>query len=288
VVVQADAPYRASIQDIRLFYVRSTGGALVPLSTLVRAVPTAEPATISHFNVFRSVEIGGQAAPGASTGQALAAMEAVAAQALPAGFGFEWSGISFQEKQSAGQAPVVLGLSLSFVFLVLAALYESWSIPFAVLLAVPVGVLGALLAQLVRGLENDVYAQIGLVLLVGLAAKNAILLVEFARERRARGAGIEEAAAEAGRIRLRPILMTSLAFLFGVLPLVTASGAGAGARHAIGTSVFGGMLFATGLGIFFVPALFAVIERLSERLRIRHPPRHPAPPTGAEPAGRTP
>ncbi|HET6436834.1 MAG TPA: multidrug efflux RND transporter permease subunit [Anaeromyxobacter sp.] len=282
VVVQADAPYRGSIDDVRLFYVRSAGGALVPLSTLVHPVRTGDPATVSHFNVYRSVEIGGQAAAGSSTGQALGAMEAIAAETLPPGYGFEWSGISFQERQTAGQAPIVLGLSFAFVFLVLAALYESWSIPFAVLLAVPVGVLGALLAQLLRGLENDVYAQIGLVLLVGLAAKNAILLVEFARERRTRGASIEEAAEEAGRIRLRPILMTSLAFLFGVVPLVTASGAGAGARHAIGTSVFGGMLFATGLGIFFVPALFAAIERIGERV---HRPRKAQVP---EPAGRSP
>ena len=263
VTMQAEPEFRSDIQGVSLFHVRSSAGEMVPLSTLVKAVPIGAPIVTQRYNLFRTADIGGDSAPGYSSGQTIKAMEEVAAATLPAGFGYEWSGISLQEKQSAGQAPVVFGLAIVFVFLFLAALYESWSVPFAVLFAIPVGVLGAMAGLKLTGLTNSVYAQIGLILLIGLAAKNAILIVEFAKMERDKGKGAIEAALTAAKLRLRPIIMTSLAFILGVVPLVISRGAGAGARVSMGITVFCGMLLATLLGIFFVPVLFVVVDRLS-------------------------
>jgi HAE1 family hydrophobic/amphiphilic exporter-1/multidrug efflux pump len=239
---------------------------MVPMTTLVRVESTSAPSALNRYNLYRSAEIGGNPAPGYSSGQALQALEEVAAEALPSGYSYEWNGLSRQEKESAGQAPKVLALALVFVFLFLAAQYESWSVPFAVLFAIPLGVFGAFFGLSVTGLTNNVYTQIGLILLVGLAAKNAILIVEFAKVRRERGMSLLESAVEAAKVRLRPIIMTSLAFILGVVPLVLASGAGAGSRVSLGVSVFAGMIAATLLAIFIVPALFASIQGLAERV----------------------
>jgi hydrophobe/amphiphile efflux-1 (HAE1) family protein len=270
VQLQAEPSYRASPSDVGRLYVRGQigqngqAGQMVPLSTLVTVRPITGPDAISHYNLYRSAEIVGDTAPGASSGQAIAAMEELARRVLPAGMAYEWTGLAFQEIEAGSWAPFVFALSALFVFLVLAAQYESWLIPLAVILAVPLGVLGALGALWLRGLANDVYAQIGLALLIGLAAKNAILIVEFAQERRHRGLEIREAAREAARIRFRPILMTSFAFILGSLPLVVASGAGAASRHSIGTTVVGGMLAVTVLGVLMVPAFYVAVERLAE------------------------
>jgi multidrug efflux pump len=215
---------------------------------------------LERYNGISAVEIQGAAAPGKSTGQAMTTMEALAAK-LPPGIGYEWTGLSLQERQSGSQAPILYGISILLVFLCLAALYESWSIPFSVVMVVPLGVLGALLATTLRGLENDVYFQVGLLTTVGLSAKNAILIVEFARElQQGRGMGPVEAALEAARLRLRPILMTSLAFILGVMPLAISDGAGSASQHAIGTGVIGGMLTATFLAIFMIPMFFVVVR----------------------------
>jgi multidrug efflux pump subunit AcrB len=240
---------------------------MVPLSTLVTVKPVTGPDTISHYNLYRSAEIAGDTAPGASSGQAIAAMQDLARRLLPPGVAYEWTGLAFQEIESGSWAPLVFGLSALFVFLVLAAQYESWLVPLAVILAVPLGVLGALGALALRGLANDVYAQIGLALLIGLASKNAILIVEFAKARRERGVPIREAAREAARLRFRPILMTSFAFILGSFPLVVATGAGAASRHSIGTTVVGGMLAVTVLGVLLVPAFYVAVERLAESRR---------------------
>jgi hydrophobe/amphiphile efflux-1 (HAE1) family protein len=266
VMVQAEPQFRSDPQSISRFFVRGSRGEMVPLSTLTQQRMVKGPDLISRYNLHRNVEITGAASPGHSSGDAIAAMERIAAS-LPPGFGFEWTGLSYQEVTTRGQAGAILALAIVFVFLVLAAQYESWTVPFAVILAVPLGVAGALLAQWLRGLDNNVYAQIGLVMLVGLAAKNAILIVEYAKVRYQQGLSLAEAAIEGARIRFRPILMTSFAFIFGVLPLVVATGAGSGARHALGTSVFGGMLAATVLGVLFIPVFFVGIERLTERRR---------------------
>ena len=277
VQLQAEPAYRASPSDVARLYVRSQPGLngrssqMVPLSTLVTVKPITGPDTISHYNLYRSAQIAGDTAPGASSGQAIAVMEGLARRLLPPGLSYEWTGLAFQEKEAGSWAPVVFALSALFVFLVLAAQYESWLVPLAVILAVPLGVLGALGALWIGGLANDVYAQIGLGLLIGLAAKNAILIVEFARVRRQEGLDLREAAREAARIRFRPILMTSFAFILGSLPLVFASGAGAASRHSIGMTVVGGMLAITVLGVLLVPGFYVAIERLARR-------RRPAPP----------
>ena len=261
VTMQAEASFRSDIDGVAMFHVRSADGTMVPLSSLVTSTPISAPSMTQRYNGYRTAEIGGDAARGFSSGEALQAMEAAAAS-LPAGYGFEWSGISLQEKESAGQAPVVFGLALLFVFLFLAAMYESWTVPFAVLLAVPLGVLGAMLGLYLTGLTNNIYSQIGLVLLIGLAAKNAILIVEFAKMKYEAGEDVVSAAVGAAKLRLRPIVMTSFAFILGVLPLVTAKGAGAASRVSMGVTVFGGMLAATLLAIFLVPALYVAINRL--------------------------
>ncbi|GAC1627158.1 MAG: efflux RND transporter permease subunit [Candidatus Acidiferrum sp.] len=273
VYVQADSRFRSQPKDIRQYYLRSDTGKMIPLDNLVTVEQTANAQVISHYNLFRSVEINGSAAPGVSTGQGLAAMEALAKKALPGGMTFEWSGLSREEIESGGKAGILFGLGLVFVYLTLAAQYESYILPFIVLLAVPVAIMGALGAQSLRGLQNDVYCQIGLVMLIGLSSKNAILIVEFAEQLRAQGKSTVDAAVEAARIRLRPILMTSFAFILGVLPLVLASGAGRAGRISVGTTVFGGMLAATTLNLIFIPVLYVVVKTLV-------PGRPPAPAPG--------
>ncbi len=272
VQTEASPEYRSSPDDISKIYVRAQSGTtstMIPLDSVVTTEFNSGPDPVTHFNGFNSALILGNAAPGYSSGQALEALEQVASEILtPKGYMLDWSGISFQESKAAGgQSVWVLSFALLMVFLVLAALYESWSIPFAVILAVPFGILGALLAIWMRDLTNDIYFQIGLVTLIGLAAKNAILIVEFANQRYAAGLSLTEAALEAARLRFRPIIMTSMAFIMGVFPLVIASGAGAASRISIGTGVFGGMLAATFLAIFFVPLFFVLIGRLTRRAK---------------------
>jgi HAE1 family hydrophobic/amphiphilic exporter-1 len=265
VTMQADKEARAAATDISRLYVRNASGGMVPLSTLGTLQPIVGPETVPHYNNYGSALINGVAAPGFSSGQAVAAMQRAAATALPRDFGYEWTGITFQELKAGSLASIIFALAIVFVFLILAAQYESWAMPFMVLLAVPLALFGALLALFARRMQIDVYSQIGLVMLIGLAAKNAILIVEFARRRREEGLGIVDAAMEAGRLRLRPILMTAFAFILGVVPLMIAEGAGAASRQSIGTTVFGGMLAATILTLVFVPVFYAVIERLRER-----------------------
>jgi multidrug efflux pump len=261
VIVQLDAPYRMTAEDVRDVFVRNHSGTMVPLSafTTVRWI-YGSPA-LQDYNGFPSVEIVGAAPPGKSTGEAMAAMEEIAGQ-LPAGIGFEWTGQSYEERLSGAQAPALYTLSLLVVFLCLAALYESWAIPFSVILIVPLGILGALLAAKFRELPNDVYFKVGLLTTVGLATKNAILIIEYAKDLQAAGRDLTEAILEAVHLRLRPILMTSFAFILGVMPLVVSTGAGSGSQNAIGTGVAGGMLAATVLGIFFVPVFYVVVRRI--------------------------
>ena len=266
VTMQSEAEFRADITNIGLYHVRSAAGLMIPLSTFVTPVPISSPSTLQRYNMFRTADIGGDSAAGYSSGQAIAAMEEVAARVLPPGYSYEWSGISLQEKESAGQAPIIFALAIVFVFLFLAAMYESWAVPLAVLFAVPLGVFGAMLALKTVGLALNIYAQIGLVLLIGLAAKNAILIVEFAKMRRDGGMAATEAAVEAARLRLRPILMTSFAFILGVMPLALARGAGAASRVSMGITVVGGMLAATLLAVFFVPVLYVTVDRMVGRL----------------------
>jgi len=266
VYVQADQRFRSSPQDLKQLYARARNGQMVPLASVVTVKETVAPQVIGHFNLFRSATLNGSAAPGVSSGDALKEMERVATATLPAGMSYAWSGISLEETKAGSQSAMIFGLALLLVYLTLAAQYESLVLPFIVLLGVPLAVLGALSAQWMRGLANDVYCQIGLVMLIGLSAKNAILIVEFAEQLRHRGLSIVDAAIEAGRIRLRPILMTSLAFILGVLPLVFATGAGQEARHSVGTAVAGGMLLSTFLNIIFIPVLYVVIETVRERV----------------------
>jgi HAE1 family hydrophobic/amphiphilic exporter-1 len=265
VFVQAEPSFRTSPDGVSRLYVRNTKGDMVPLSSFVKVRATSGPEYTVRFNLFRAVEIQGQPAEGYSSGQALDALEEVAHKTLPPEMGYAWNALSYQERVAAGSSARVLGLSLVFVFLILAALYESWSLPFSVLLSTPVAVLGAYLGLLSRHFDNNVYAQIGLVMLVGLTAKNAILIVEFAKAQRDAGRPIVDAALEGARLRLRPILMTSFAFIFGCLPLWVASGAGAAARRMLGTAVVSGMLAATLLGTFLIPSLYVVVERLASR-----------------------
>ncbi|HYI01795.1 multidrug efflux RND transporter permease subunit [Hyalangium sp.] len=262
VLVQNEAADRDNPSDIGALYVRNTQGAMVPLDSMVRVTPATSAQVISHFNLFRSVEVAGSAAPGYSSGQALAAMEKVAREALPQGFGYEWSGLSQEELESGGQTGFIFLLGLVFVFLVLAAQYESFALPFVVVLSVPLAILGALGGQALRGLPNDVFCQVGMVMLVGLSSKNAILIVELARRLRSEGATAIEAALQACELRLRPILMTSIAFLLGVMPLMFSEGAGSGARSSLGTAVFGGMLVSTVLNLFFTPVLFVLVDKV--------------------------
>jgi HAE1 family hydrophobic/amphiphilic exporter-1 len=263
VYVQADEAYRAQPDDLRRYYARAANGGMVRLDSVVQLSEGTSPQVISHFNGFRSATITGAALPGVSSGQALEAMEQIAQETMPPGFSFAWSGQSLEEIKAGRQAGYIFALSLILVYLVLAAQYESWVLPLIILLGVPLAVFGALAAQMFRGFANDVFCQVGLVMLIGLAAKNSILIVEFAEQLRAQGASILDAAVEASRIRLRPILMTSFAFILGVLPLALATGAGAGARTSVGTTVVGGMLASTVLSIFFIPVLYVAIRSLA-------------------------
>jgi len=260
VLVQADAPYRMTPEDVLALRIPNAEGELVPFSAFVSADWSASPASLSRYNGYPAMTLSGMAAPGKSSGAALTAMEEMAAQ-LPPGIGYEWTGISYEEKQAGGQIGLLLGLSVVVVFLVLAALYESWAVPLAVLLIVPMGVLGAVLFSMLRGLSADVYFNVGMITIIGLAAKNAILIVEFAIEEEQRGLRRIDAVKAAARLRLRPIIMTSLAFTMGMVPLVLASGAGAASRIAVGTGVMGGMIAATVLGIFLIPMLYLLVRR---------------------------
>lgn len=268
VYIQAEAPYRATRDNLDLFFVRSKDGAMVPLTALGTTQYTTGPGTIKRFNMFTTASINAVAAPGYSTGEAMAAMERIAREHLPENIGLEWSGLSYQEKQAGGQTGFVLALVFLFVFLFLAAQYESWIVPIAVLLSLPVATLGAYLGIWVTGLENDIYFQIGLVTLIGLAAKNAILIVEFAKVQVDNGVDVVKAAIHAAQMRFRPILMTSLAFVLGMLPMVLASGPGSASRHSIGTGVFFGMLVAITVGIVLVPFFFVLIYKIKGKMRM--------------------
>src|ERR1700682_3329230 len=265
VYIQADKQFRSHPQDIGQYYVRSDSGAMIPLENLVNISQSAAPQVISHYNLFRSAEINGSPAPGFSSGQAITAMQQLSAKVLPQGYTYEWSGISLEELASGSTTLILFGLGTLVVYLTLSAQYESFVLPFIILLAVPMALLGALGAQWIRGLQNDVFCQVGLVMLVGLSSKNAILIVEFAEQLRQRGLPLVEAAVQSATIRLRPILMTSLAFILGVVPLVLATGAGENGRHSVGTTVFGGMIMSTILNLFFIPVLYLLIEGFRER-----------------------
>ena len=267
VYIQAEAPYREHKENINLFFVRGTDNAMIPLTSLGTTSYTTGPGSIKRFNMFNSSVILGEAADGYSSGQAMEIIEQIAREHLPENIGVEWSGLSFQEKQAGGQTGMVLALVFMFVFLFLAALYESWMVPIAVLLSLPVAALGAYLGVWGCGLENDVYFQIGLVMLVGLAAKNAILIVEFAKEQVDKGVDVVQAALHASQLRFRPILMTSLAFILGMLPMVIASGPGSASRQAIGTGVFFGMIFAVTVGILLVPFFFVLIYKMKAKMK---------------------
>jgi HAE1 family hydrophobic/amphiphilic exporter-1 len=260
VYVQADRQFRAEPANLMQYYARSNSGRMVPLNTVVTISETTAPAVISHFNLFRSAEITGSAVPGVSSGQAIELMEQLAGDTLPQGFHYAWAGQSLEEIRAGSTAFYIFLLSILLVYLVLAAQYESWVLPFIILLGVPLAVFGALSAQLVRGFANDIFCQIGLVMLIGLAAKNSILIVEFAEHLRQEGKSIIDSAVEAARIRLRPILMTSLTFILGVLPLALATGAGSGARNSVGTTVVGGMIASTFLSVVFIPVLYVAIR----------------------------
>jgi len=270
VQTEAEAQYRSAPQDISKIYVRAMNGqgqghAMIPLDTVVSTESTSGPDPVTHFNGFNTALVLGASSPGASSGQTLDALQRVAEDVLvPQGYRIDWSGISFQERKAGTQSVLAFAFGLLMVFLVLAAQYESWTVPFAVILAVPFGVFGALSAVWLRGMNNDIYFQIGLVTLIGLSAKNAILIVEFASQQYHQGRPLIESAIEAARLRFRPIIMTSMAFILGVLPLVIATGAGAASRRSIGTGVLGGMLAATFLAIFFVPLFFVLIGKMNQ------------------------
>ncbi len=274
VYVQADQPFRMKASDLHSFYVRSdTTSQMIPLDNLVTVENTSGPQVISHYNLFRSVELDGSAAPGKSSSEGIAAMDALAKRAMMPGMTYSWTGLTLEEIESSGKAILIFALGLIVVYLTLAAQYESFALPFIILLAVPMAVLGALGAVSARGLSDDVYCQIGLVMLIGLAAKNAILIVEFAEQLREKGRSIAEAAIEAAELRLRPILMTSFAFILGIFPLVFATGAGALGRHSVGTTIVGGMLVSTILNLIFIPVLYVTLSSILERMR---PSKHPA------------
>jgi HAE1 family hydrophobic/amphiphilic exporter-1 len=289
VYVQADTPYRGNLDALGRMFVRSAQNGMVPLSTLVSATHTESvPTEITHFDLFRSIEIDGAPRPGVGSGEAIAAMERLAKDRLPPEMGHAWFGLSRDQIEGGNVAIVVFALGVIFVFLVLAAQYENLWDPFAILLAVPVALLGALWAIGLRGMPSDVFVQVGLVMLIGLASKNAILIVEFANQLRASGLDAVSAVMRAAETRLRPILMTSLAFIFGILPQVWATGAGSASRNSLGTAVLGGMLVSTVLNLVFVPVLYVMVARLRERLGSLRAPRrapalaHPAAPAAHE------
>jgi HAE1 family hydrophobic/amphiphilic exporter-1 len=265
VFVQADQPFRMTARDLHNYYVRSDSGQMVSLDNLTTVTESSGAPVITHYNLFRSVEIDGSAAPGRSSGQGLASMEKLATATMMPGMKFEWTGLTLDELESSGKTILIFGLGILVVYLTLSAQYESFALPFIILLAVPMAVLGALGLVALRGQSNDVYCQIGLVMLIGLSAKNSILIVEFAEQLRRKGRSIADAAIEAGELRLRPILMTSFAFILGILPLVFATGAGALGRRSVGTTIVGGMLLSTVLNLFFIPVLYVILSRLLKR-----------------------
>jgi HAE1 family hydrophobic/amphiphilic exporter-1 len=271
VYVQARQSARMTPGDLRRFYVRSDSGQMVTLDNLVNIAQQSGPQVINHYNLFRSAEIDGSAAPGYSTGEGLANMEALAKKNMIQGMTYSWTGLSLEEIEAGGKAVLIFGLGILVVYLTLSAQYESFALPFIILLAVPMAVLGALGLVTLRGLSNDVYCQIGLVMLIGLSAKNSILIVEFAEQIRGQGKSILEAAIEAAELRLRPILMTSFAFILGVLPLYFATGAGALGRRSVGTTVVGGMLVSTILNLIFIPVLYVILKSLLESLGRKKP-----------------
>jgi HAE1 family hydrophobic/amphiphilic exporter-1 len=266
--IQAESRFRARKDDIARLEVRNENGQMIPLGTLVRIDGVVGPQIITRYNMYPAATINGNAAGGYSSGQALDLMEQMASAKLPTSMGTEWTGMSFQEK-AAGNPMIIFALAILFVYLMLCAQYESWSVSLCIILSVPPALLGTIGALAMRAMDVNVYTQIGIVLLIALAAKNAILIVEFAKEERASGKGIIEAAEDAARLRFRPILMTSFSFIFGTFPLVVAQGAGAGSRQALGTAVFGGMIAATVLTVIFVPVYYVVIQRISEGLNRR-------------------
>ena len=277
VYVQADAQYRRNTADLREFYVRSNTGSMVPLDNLVAVDETSGPQSIYHYNLFRSAEIDGSPAPGLSSGQGLVAMQQLFEKNKLQGMSYSWTGLALEEIDSAGKAIIIFALGLLVVYLTLSAQYESFALPFIILLAVPMAILGALGLVALRGLVDDVYVQIGLVMLIGLSAKNSILIVEFAEQLREQGKSIVEAAIEAAELRLRPILMTSIAFILGVLPLYFASGAGANGRHSVGTAVVGGMVLSTVLNLAFIPVLYVLLKSFLESFSKKNRPTPPAP-----------
>jgi hydrophobic/amphiphilic exporter-1 (mainly G- bacteria), HAE1 family len=287
VYVQAEQSFRDAPEDITAFYVRAASGRMIPLDALAKVKPGTTAQVIRHYQLYRATEVNGQPAPGRSSGEALDAMERVAREVLPASFGTSWTGISDEQRRSGRQTLVIFALAVAFVYLLLAAQYESFYLPVVILLSVPLAILGGVGLQALRGLPNDVFCQVGIVMLVGLASKNAILIVEFAEQKRQQGEDVVHAAIDAARLRLRPILMTSIAFLLGVVPLMLSSGAGAGARRSLGTTVFGGMLVSTVINLLFVPVLYIVLNRVREgagklSARLPHRRRQRAPGAPAE------
>jgi HAE1 family hydrophobic/amphiphilic exporter-1 len=275
VYIQADQPYRMRASDLRQYYVRASNGGMIPLDNVVRLSDAAGPQVIYHFNLFRSAEIDGAAARGYSSSEGLRAMEQLAKENMLQGMTYTWSGLALEEVEAQGKAIVIFGLGIIVVYLTLAAQYESFALPFIILLAVPMAVLGALELISWRGMSNDVYVQIGLVMLIGLAAKNSILIVEFAEQLRKRGRSIVDAAIEAAELRLRPILMTSFAFILGVLPLAFATGAGQSGRQSVGTTIIGGMLVSTLLNLLFIPVLYVMLQTLLSSFSRKQPTPKP-------------